>query len=394
MSLDFLFERRIVGLLICIIGGLSLLMTAGMALTADDLVFANGGLLGGDHVAFWTAARAALSDAWVSIYDPAVFEARLAAESEAGLDRFGLTWQYPPHAAALLAPFGLLPLPLSWIVWCAASVAAFAVALRRLTDTDWRTVALVCLSPVVIQVVITGQTGAWVGAALLGALLLPDRRPILAGVCAGLLTAKPQLGLLIPFAYLAGGHFRAIASAAATTGALVAVSVLWLGPEAWPAFADALRGVGQGVADAQYPLGKMVTVFAVLRSGGVPEGLALGVQGAAYLTAAALTVRVWRSAASPVARASITACLIFLTTPYAYYYDLAILALPFLYVLSRLEGPHPGRRAILYVLWMTPLWIVSLGAFGAFLGLAGVLTLTILSLRAAAPQTMLTLSPA
>ena len=221
---------------------------------------------------------------------------------------------------------------------------------------------------------------------------------MLAGVCAGLLTMKPQLGLLLPFAYLAGGYHRTALVACATGGAMVAASALWLGPDAWVRFAGALVHVGEGVAEARYPLGKMVTVFAALRSGGIPEGIAFAVQAAAFLAAAALTVRVWRSGASPAARAALTACLIFATTPYAYYYDLAILALPVLYVLRRLpdlaQDQAPGRRALVYAVWAAPLAIVSAADYGAFVGLAAVLVLTILTLRAAAPQTRLGLAPA
>ena len=397
MRLDLLFERRIAVLLTVVIGGMGYLMLAVSAGTAEGLVFANGGLMGGDHVAFWTAARAALSGGWSAIYDPGAFEAAMA-RSGAAMDRFGLTWQYPPHAAVLLAPFGAMPLTASWLVWTSASFAAFALAYRRLAGADrrvdWRTVGLVLLSPALFQVAVTGQTGAWVGAALMGALLLPDRRPVLAGVCAGLLTVKPQLGLLLPFAYLAGGHWRAVLSAGATSIALVLASLIWFGADAWVVFADALFGVGQGVAAATYPLGKMVTVFAAMRTGGIAGTAAFAVQAAAFVLSAALTVRVWRSAASPMARASVTACLVFLSTPYAYYYDLAALAVPFGYVLSRLDPDAQARRAVLYGLWAAPLMIVSAGAYGAHLGLAAVLTLTILTLRAAAPQTRLSLSPA
>ena len=393
MRFELLFQRRTAVLLTLVIGGMGYAMLAVSAVTADGLVFANGGLRGGDHVAFWTAARAALTGTWTGIYDADVFEAALA-ESGAAMDRFGLTWQYPPHAALMLAPLGALPLTGSWLLWTIASFAAFGVALNKLAETDWRTVGLVLLSPALFQVAVTGQTGAWVGAGLLCALLLPDRRPVLAGVCAGLLTVKPQLGLLLPFAYLAGGHYRTALTAFATTAGMVAASVLWLGTDAWIQFAQALIGVGEGVADARYPLGKMVTVFAALRSGGVAEGVAFAVQAAGFLAAAGLTVRVWRSGASPTARAALTACLIFATTPYAYYYDLAILALPVLYVLRRLPDHAPGRRALIYALWAAPLLIVSAGGYGAFVGLAAVLILTILTLRAAAPQTRLSLAPA
>ena len=393
MRTELFHDRRLVAAITGISGAAALLMLAVCGLTAQGFVFANGGVLGGDHVAFWTAGRAALTDTWASIYEPAAFE---AAMSEAGIakDRLGLTWQYPPHAAALLAPFGLLPFAASWLVWTAASLTLFAVALRRGAGVRPGDIALVLLSPALVQVVITGQTGAFAGAALIGALLLPARRPVLAGVCAGLLTVKPQFGLLIPFAFLAGGYYRSAFVAASTAGALGIAATLIVGAEAWGVWWTALTGVAEGVGEGAYPLFKMVTVFAALRSAGVPEALAFGLQAAAFLLAAALTVRLWRSAAPPEARAAVTACLVFLTTPYAYYYDTAVLALPVLFVIGRLDTPAFGRRALLALCAFVPMAITSMGPLGAHLGLAGVLVLTILTLRAAAPQTRLSLAPA
>lgn len=393
MQTDFLFARRTVGLLILTVSSVSFTMLVLAVSMSEGFVFPSGGLVGGDHIAFWTAARAALDGAWIEAYDTERFNALLHANGTA-IEEFGLTWQYPPHAALVLAPFGLMPYALSWVVWSTLSVGLFASALHRAGQTPWLDVALVVLSPVMFQVIITGQTGAFFGAALICALMLPDRRPVVAGICAGLLTMKPQLGLLLPFAYVAGGHYRTFGIAAATAGALVIVSTLWLGPEAWQTFVGALLGVGEGVAEARYPLEKMVTVFAALRTGDVPASIAFGVQTAAFLAVAALTVRVWRSAATGLARASITACLIFLTTPYAYYYDLAVLALPFLYIVSQMNGAATAQRLLLVFLWMVPLWIVSFQAYGAFLGLSGILILTILTLRTAAPLTRLSLSPA
>ena len=59
------------------------------------------------------------------------------------------------------------------------------------------------------------------------------RAPIWAGVLFGLLTFKPQLGLLIPVALLAGCHWRAVASASATAVVLLGGSLIVLGAETW-----------------------------------------------------------------------------------------------------------------------------------------------------------------
>ena len=60
-------------------------------------------------------------------------------------------------------------------------------------------------------------------AALIGtALLVLDRKPVVAGILFGLMSYKPQFGVMIPLVLIATGRWRAFASAAATVLALVA----------------------------------------------------------------------------------------------------------------------------------------------------------------------------
>ena len=54
--------------------------------------------------------------------------------------------------------------------------------------------------PPVFLCLMQGQTGLLAAALLGGGLLALRPRPVLAGVLFGLLTVKPQLGLLLPFA--------------------------------------------------------------------------------------------------------------------------------------------------------------------------------------------------
>ena len=57
-----------------------------------------------------------------------------------------------------------------------------------------------------------------------GTLGLMERRPALAGVCLGLLTYKPQFGLLFPLVLIADRRWRTIAVAAPVAAALAALS--------------------------------------------------------------------------------------------------------------------------------------------------------------------------
>src|SRR3546814_4826722 len=83
-----------------------------------------------------------------------------------------------------------------------------------------------------------GQNGFLTGALLIGGLRLLGPKPILAGICFGLLTVKPQLGILLPFALLASRQWTAIVVASVTAALLVGASALLFGWESWQAYAE------------------------------------------------------------------------------------------------------------------------------------------------------------
>ena len=61
-------------------------------------------------------------------------------------------------------------------------------------------------------------------------------REWLAGLVIGLLTIKPQLGVLIPLALIAGRYWRAIAGAVLSSALLAALAYALFGIETWRAF--------------------------------------------------------------------------------------------------------------------------------------------------------------
>lgn len=67
-------------------------------------------------------------------------------------------------------------------------------------------------------------------------------RPRLAGVLIGLMVIKPQFGLLVPVALLAGGHYKTFASAAVTIAVMALFATIALGPAIWIDFLWAEAG--------------------------------------------------------------------------------------------------------------------------------------------------------
>lgn len=64
---------------------------------------------------------------------------------------------------------------------------------------------------------------------LIGIFAFLDRRPLLAGLLVGLLTIKPQFGVLIPVLLIASGRWRVFTVATVTALALAAAAVMLFG---------------------------------------------------------------------------------------------------------------------------------------------------------------------
>src|SRR5205823_10368143 len=140
-------------------------------------------------------------------------------------------------------------------------------------------------------------------------------RPILAGVLLGLLTYKPQLGVLVPIALVAAGLWRTIAAAAATVAVLIAATGLVFGWSIWPAWLSGILAYSdQFAAESSEILHLMPTVFvAVLRLGAPPAAAQL-IQAGAAIAAAAVVWDCFRRGATPLAAGALMTAT-FLATP-------------------------------------------------------------------------------
>ncbi len=293
---------------------------------AKDYITPAGPPIGGDFITFWTAAKAAVAGEATAIYDVETFRdwlARLAPGGEGA--RF--TWQYPPTYFLIIGLLAFLPYWLAYAVWTGGGFACFAAAARA-AGVRGLALFLVIAAPAAFQAVITGQNGFLTATLLLGAVLAPDKRPLLAGACAAALTVKPQLGLLIPIAYAAGGHWRAFGYAAAGAVLFAGASVAIFGVEAWTAFFGSVLNAGGNVASGIMPLYKMPTVFAALSLAGLPASLALAFHLLGAGAAVWATWMIWRRSDNRALKASVVCAGAFLVAPYAYYYELVIMAAP------------------------------------------------------------------
>lgn len=349
--------------------------------TSENYVTVYGPVIGGDFVVFDRAADAVLNGEPAGIYDSEAL-ARNLAEAFPSHGDFRLSWQYPPSIYLLIWPLAFLPYLSSYALWSFATGGLFLLSMRNIW-TDRAALFLVIASPAVFQSLITGQTGFLTAALLAGAAMWADRRPLLAGIAAGLLTIKPQLGLLIPFAFAAAGCWRAFGAAAATAAIMVLASLALFGVQSWSAFFDAVTTHGARLQLEAFPFHKLISVFGGATMLGAPAAAALGAQAIASLTLAAVIVLIWRKIADPDLRAAALIAAAPLATPYAFYYEAALLIAPVLIIARHgvSGGWLKGERPAIALLWFAPLAMPGAkdvpGAPYSFLVAAGVLALVL-----------------
>jgi len=241
-------------------------------------------------------------------------------------------WHYPPTFLFVAAGLAALPFLAAAAVALLTTLAAYVAALAGILG---RTGIFVALGfPAALWNVTAGQNGFLTAALVGGTLGLLERHPALAGICLGLLTYKPQFGLLFPIVLIADRRWLTIAVAALVAIALAAMSFVAFGGASWDAFVHWMpitshEILGQGHAD----FGRLQSLFGLVRAHGGSEALAWTVQAVFGLALAAGTVWLWRSRAAYDLKAAALACGALLATPYLYMYDIVILAVAVAFLL-------------------------------------------------------------
>jgi hypothetical protein len=196
-----------------------------------------------------------------------------------------------------------------------------------------------------------GQNGLLTTGIFAFGASIVARQPYLGGAVLGLLVIKPQLGVLLPVALLADRNWRGIAAAAVSSLLLLAAAALVFGLDSYRGFL-AITGDYTGyMAGSRWNWGELASLFAFVRFFGVPEAVALAIQGVAALAAAAITWRSWSTKAEE--RVAVLAAATLLVPPYLFTYDSLLLVLPLAFLLR--DGRHPWRVAILWLLLLAPI---------------------------------------
>ncbi|HIJ62485.1 MAG TPA: DUF2029 domain-containing protein [Rhodospirillaceae bacterium] len=341
---------------------IALYLLAGVVwvISAEGLVDPRGTPLGADFFGFWSVSSLIHDQGWAAPYD----FARLKAAQAALLGRAAapFLWLYPPVGLLLVWPLALLPYGPSFFLWGGAQLAlAWAVLRRRLRHP--MALRLLLAFPAGFLSLADGQN-ALLSASLLGlGLLLLRDRPFLAGLAFAGLSYKPHLGLLIPLALIAGGHWRAFGGAVTGVLAIVSLSLGIAGTDCWRAYFAEAGFARRVLEEGGVDWGKMASVFAALRLLGVPTAAAWLGQGISAALAGAAVFRLWRGARPPGVRGAALAAGTLLATPFLLDYDLTILGLGLAWLAADHQGRIMSRRLVtlLAVLWCMPLFLRPLG---------------------------------
>jgi hypothetical protein len=256
-------------------------------------------------------------------------------------------WHYPPTFLFVAVALSLVSYATAYALWIFGTFPAYLAAIRAIIG-DRIGYLLAAAFPAVLANFVVGQNGFLTAGLVGGALVLLERRPIIAGVLLGLLTYKPHLGVLFPIALVAGGYWRAFFSAAIVAFAMIAASWLAFGSDTWQAFLANIGHTSQAfLSDGWADWSKLQTAFGLTRALGGSETSAWTTQAVVALTAAVAIAILWRSRIAYEIKAAALGAGAMLATPYLYTYDLVVLAVPlaFLFRIGNARGFWPYETA-------------------------------------------------
>ena len=349
--------------------------------TANGLLDWKNRPLGSDFAQVYASGTLVLDGQPEAPYDNAAEFARQRKIFGEKTDIF--TWGYPPIFLPVAALLALFPYLAALFLWQGATLAGALAAYRKILPG--RAAILPALAfPAVYVNFGHGQTGLAIAALFAGGLLCLEKRPWLAGLLFGLVAFKPQLGLLIPVALAAGGHWRAFAGATLAVVALSLATWAGLGAAPWMAFLDALPELRlHGLEYSNTGFHKMQSLFAATRLAGGPVGLAYALHGTLVAGLIAAIAWLWRGEAATTLKYAALPVAAALATPYGFDYDLVLIgpAIAFMAAHGLERGFLPWEKSLLALAWLMPIvargiaettllpfgWLVTMSLFALIL---------------------------
>lgn len=312
-----------------------------------------------DFVNVWSAGKLALQGHAADAYDWAIqkqLQISILGQSYPG----NFAWHYPPPFLFVAALLASVPYVTAYMVWPLISFVPFALVTRGLVGRPFGWL-LAAAFPVVLVNTLIGQNGFLTAALVGGTLYLMPTRPVLAGICLGLLSYKPQYGLLFPLVLIVASQWTVFVTAGVVAVLMAIASLVAFGTEAWLAWWHWLPMASQAfLSEGRAPWGKMQSIFATVRFFDGTEHFAWVCQWTMTALVACALVALWRSRIRYSIKAAGLATGTLLATPYLFLYDVMVLAIPVALMIriglksGFLKYELPALGAILALLFIYP----------------------------------------
>ncbi|MBX9934336.1 MAG: DUF2029 domain-containing protein [Methylobacterium sp.] len=268
------------------------------------------------YIAGHMAWRGEIADAYRSA---ALFQAQ---RSFSGGESF-LPWTYPPPFNLVVALLACLPHWLAYLIFTALTLAAFLFILRRIAGETF-SIVLLAIYPAILVTIGCGQngflTGALIGLCVLGLM----QGSSAAGVPLGLMVIKPHLAVAFALHVVATQRWGCFVLSGSTAILGCVLATIAFGAPVWTAFLGGVEEAKMFLFSGYYPLFRMISVYAALRSIDIAPQIAMAAQVLVACSALGCTLIVIGRRLSTTRILGFTALASLLISPYAYDYDLPI----------------------------------------------------------------------
>jgi hypothetical protein len=282
-------------------------------------------------------------------------------EASGGTDSF-MPWTYPPQFSLLLAPLAFIPTSVAYLLFTAATLAFFLVVLRALAANNF-VLMLIVLFPAMEVTMACGQNG-FLTAGLIGLVCLyVEERQVPAGVALGLMVIKPHLAIAFAAYAVLNRRWVVVMTAGAVVLGSSLVCTAVLGVRIWAGLLQSVRDSSIFLEQAYYPLYRMISFYAALRTAGLSAGPALLGQGlVAAFVLGIVALAVYRGMPARLTL-GLTAIVSVCISPYAYDYDFLIFGIGLALLLPEIQ--KLARETERGTIYLAPMLIGVYGALRA-----------------------------
>ncbi len=249
-------------------------------------------------------------------------------------------WFYPPHYVLFTYVFGLLPYAIAKFLFIGISLVLFIFSVYVWCQRIARTrniLFYICATPLMLYVIIYGQNSIYTASLLFLGLHFLDKKPIISGLCLGLLTYKPQFVIIMPFALLLTRHYKVMFSLSICFAIQAITSIVIFGFQPWISFLKTTDIVFKLLATNVLHVSLMISSFSTFINLGIPLALAKSLSLIFFMIISVIGLYVWYIRKGDQLAKAILVSAICLATPYMFHYDFFVYIIAILFYIEHQE---------------------------------------------------------